>query len=384
MAPARFRWHPAARIVTAEGVSDGSGAASGPVIAPRPSTAALGQSMAAAAAGIAFRIGGGDQLPEPGDCLETLTSGSTGTPRRIRRTQASWIASFEVNARLFGLGPGRRVGIPGQLVQSLALYGSIETLHLGGQLHPLDGLRPDHQAQEIRTQGIDTLYSSPVQMRLIAEAGLPLPSLQLVLCGGARLDPATRDLVANVAPGASLCEFYGAAEASFITLSDADTPTESVGRAYPGTEIEVRDGEIWVRSPYLFQDYAGDPGPARWRDGWLSVGEFGRLENGYLYLLGRAGRMVTVADQNVFPEAVESFLLTLPGVTRAAALVRPDPRRGHVIEAFVSGGDADAVLLACRSQLGPLAAPRRIHRIADWPLLPSGKTDLAALERALP
>lgn len=384
MGSERFRWHPAARIVTAEGVSDGSAATALPIIAPRPPAEALCHAMSAAAAGLAFRIGGGDEPPEPGDCLETLTSGSTGIPRRIRRTQASWIASFEVNVRLFGLGPGRRVGIPGQLVQSLALYGAIETLHLGGELHPLDGLRPDHQAQEIRTKGIDMLYASPVQLRLIAEAGILLPSLRLVLCGGARLDPATRDLVATVAPGANLCEFYGAAEASFITLSDADTPTESVGRAYPGTEIDILDGEIWVRSPYLFQSYAGDPGPARWRDGWLSVGEFGRLEDGYLYLHGRAGRMVTVADQNVFPEAVESFLLSLPGVTRAAALARPDPRRGHVIEAFVTGGDTDAVLSACRNQLGPLAAPRRIHRIAEWPLLPSGKTDLAALERALP
>ena len=181
MGSERFRWHPAARIVTAEGVSDGSAATARPVIAPRPPAEALCQAMSAAAAGLAFRIGGGGEPPQPGDCLETLTSGSSGIPRRIRRTQASWIASFEVNVRLFGLGPGRRVGIPGQLVQSLALYGAIETLHLGGELHPLDGQRPDHQAQAIRTKGIDMLYASPVQLRLIAEAGISLPSLRLSL-----------------------------------------------------------------------------------------------------------------------------------------------------------------------------------------------------------
>ncbi|MCF1708939.1 AMP-binding protein [Tabrizicola sp. J26] len=384
MTSERFRWHPAARIVTAEGSSNGVGADLKPVIPARPAAEALKQAMAAAAAGLAFRIGGDGPPPPPGPVIETLTSGSTGSPRRIRRAHASWIASFEVNARLFGLGPGCRVGIPGQLVQSLALYGSIETLHLGGELHPLDMLRPDHQAQAIQVRGIEMLYASPVQLRLITEAGVQLPSLRLVLCGGAKLDPATCALVGSIAPNARLCEFYGAAEASFITLSDPDTPEGSVGRVYPGTELDIRDGEIWVRSPYLFEGYAGDPGPAQWQEDWLSIGEYGRLEDGYLYLHGRAGRMVTVADQNVFPEAVESFLLSLPGVTRAAALARPDQRRGHVIEAFVAGGDVEAVLSACRCQLGPLAAPRRIHRIADWPLLPSGKTDLAALERALP
>ena len=380
----RFRWHPAARIVTPDGSSLGPGAEGDQVIPPRPAAEALQQALVATDAGLSFRIGGDGPPPLSGPVFETLTSGSTGTPRRIRRSQDSWIASFAVNARLFGFGPGRRIGIPGQLVQSLALYGSLEALHLGAELHLLDGLRPDRQAKAIRDRAIDTLYASPAQLRLIAEAGIALPALRLVLCGGARLDPGTRALTAACAPGADLREFYGAAEASFITLADRKTPEGSVGRAYPGVELRLRDDEIWVHSPYLFDGYASDPGPAVWQDGWLSIGERGRIEKGYLYLHGRAGRMVTVADQNVFPEAVETFLLTLPGVTRAAALARPDGKRGHVIEAFVTGGDADAMLSTCRSQLGPHAAPRRIHRIADWPLLPSGKTDLAALERALP
>ena len=141
--------------------------------------------------------------------------------------------------------------------------------------------------------------------------------------------------------------------------------------------------QVWVRSPYLFETYATDPGTAQWQDGWLSTGEIARWDGPHLFLSGRADRMVTVADRNVFPEQIEAFLLSQPGVTRAAVLPRPDPLRGHVVEAIVEGGDPDALLTACRVALGPLSAPKRLHRIADWPLLPSGKTDLAALARRL-
>jgi long-chain acyl-CoA synthetase len=380
---AGFRHHPAARILGPDGEPARPGLARA-VIAERPGPQALADAFAAAEAGVAFRVGRADGAPEHGPGMfETLTSGSSGAPRRIRRSQASWIASFAVNARLFGLGPGVRVAVPGRLVQSLALYGAVEAVHLGADAHLLDGLRPDRQVAALRDRRIEVLYASPAQLRLMLEAGSAASkALRLIVTGGSKLDPATRDGLRVLFPEAAVREFYGAAETSFITLSDEATPEGSVGRPYPGVEIDLRAaGEIWVRSAYLFEGYAGAPGGARQEGGWVTVGEVGRLEGGHLFLSGRAGRMVTVADQNVFPEEVEAFLLAQPGVTRAAVFPRPDPLRGHVLEAVVCGGGDEVLLAACRVALGPLVAPRRVHRVAEWPLLPSGKVDLAALGR---
>jgi long-chain acyl-CoA synthetase len=381
----RFRWHPAARLVDAAGRAQRASGPGRAAIPAEPAAAALAVAMAAVEAGLAFRIGGGDAAPEAGDVpmFETLTSGSTGAPRRVRRTQASWIASFRVNAGLFGIGPGRRVAVAGGLTQSAALYGAIEALHLGAEAYLLAGLRPDRQRAALAARRIDVLHATPAQLRLMLEAdGAAVPGLSRVITGGSKLDPATAAGLARLFPAARVSEFYGTAETSFVTLADATTPDGSVGRAYPGVEIALRGGAIHVRSPYLAEGYAAPvAGGAVWQDGWVSVGEVGRIEGGHLFLRGRAGRMVTVADRNVFPEEIEAFLLGLPGVTRAAVLPRPDPRRGHVIEAAVTGGDAGAILAACRARLGPLVAPRRLHLVADWPLLPSGKTDLAALDR---
>jgi long-chain acyl-CoA synthetase len=95
--------------------------------------------------------------------------------------------------------------------------------------------------------------------------------------------------------------------------------------------------------------------------------------------------MVTVADQNVFPEEIEAFLQTLPGVTRAAVLSVPDAKRGHSLIAVLQGDGAQeaAILAALRQALGPLKAPRSLIWRQDWPMLASGKTDLKALEATL-
>ena len=300
---------------------------------------------ALAAPGRAFRIGGAGALPVGEGVFETLTSGSSGAPRRILRSMESWIASFAVNAGLFGIGPGVRVAVLGDLVHSLALYGALEGLHLGAEVVLLGGMRPDRQARALA--GVAVIYATPAQLRLLVEAGWQASGL--ILVGGSKLDAGLRAALS----GAEVREFYGAAEASFITLAGPDAPADSVGAVYPGVEIDLRAGQIWVRSPYLFQAYAGtDAGGAVWDDGWLSVGEMGRLEGGYLYLSGRTGRMVTVADQNVFPEEIESFIAGLPGVARVAVLPRRDALRGAVMVAVLQGNPAaePAILAACRGR----------------------------------
>ncbi len=413
-----FRWHPKARLYDSAGQEVPALRPAGPVLPDTP------QGIAAAIGHPYFRIGAPDQpAPEPytQPILETLTSGSTGPPRRIRRTQASWIASFAVNATL-GIGPGARVATLGRPVHSLSLYGTIEGLHLGAEVHLLSGLRPDRQRAALAQRHITHLYATPAQLRLLTDRTSACPDLRLVLVGGSKLDAALRAALASLAPNAQIREFYGAAETSFITLADDSTPETSVGRPYPGVDLHLdATGEVWVKSPYLFLDYgpvhicpnipAGGPSPepaarpsrakarqkerasalhstsatTRWRNGWLSVGEIGALNDAYLVLKGRVGRMVTVADQNVFPEEIEGLLLTLSGITQAAVLPVADAKRGHVLVAILQGDSAagPAVLRTLRAQLGPLKTPRSLIWRQDWPTLPSGKTDLKALEVSL-
>jgi long-chain acyl-CoA synthetase len=329
-----------------------------------------------ALSGAPFRIGGTGALEAGEGEFETLTSGSGGAPRRILRSMDSWIASFAVNARLFGIGRGARVAVLGGLEQSLSLYGAVEALHLGADLAVLGGMTA--RAQTRALDGVDVLWASPAQLRLLL-AKADMPRVGSVIVGGSKLDDALRAALGAVV----VTEFYGAAEASFITMAGAGTHPDSVGTPYPDVELALRGGEVWVRSPFTFIRYAGaDAGSARWQDGWLSVGEMGRIVGGNLHLSGRAGRMVTVADHNVFPEQIEARMIKLPGVRQVAVLPRRDALRGvHLVA--VCQGDAlreGAILAVLRAELGAMKAPKALIWRDDWPCLPSGKTDLRMLQ----
>ena len=328
------------------------------------------------------------------ETIECCTSGSTGQPKVIRRSRSSWTASFAVNRALFDFAPTDRAAVFGALSHSLTLYGIAESHHCGLGLHLLHGLRPKAQIEHLTRHQISVIYATPTQLRLLS--GPPVPSVRVVLCGGGRLDTATHAHVAQMFPRAELRAFYGASETSFVTLTDAKTPAGSVGRAYPGVTLDIRAaqdgvGEVWVQSPYVFDQYVdGESAATRWDGSAVTVGEIGRLDEcGYLFLMGRRDRMVTIADRNVHPEALETLLATLLPDRLSAVVTRPDARRGHVLVAYIETGTEpppdDAWLRQEITQrLGAIMVPRKIFLTAQFPLLASGKPDLAGLTQAPP
>ncbi|MFV2052163.1 class I adenylate-forming enzyme family protein [Aliiroseovarius sp. YM-037] len=412
----RFRWHRAAHVFDAQGAEvrapertqPGRGVINIPETPQTEALRSLFQGDQALDEFCITRMAEPDtqHTPPPiGPALQCLSSGTTGAPRRIRRTQSSWIETFEANGQMWGLGPDDTTALLGALSHSLTLYAALEALWLGADLHLLSALRPDRQLARLSDAEVTAFYATPSQLALFTTVkihpGEPrLQSVRLIFVGGARLEPSLRAEVQALFPMAEIVEFYGASETSFVTVADKATSTGSVGQPYPGVDLDVRDvdgnpvppgenGELWVRSPYLFSDYIGsDAADTRWQDGFLSVGEIGSIDgNGNLFLAGRKTRMVTVADQNVFPEQIESHLMNIQGITRAAVLPLPDKLRGNALTAFVhleDGAPTPAEIISkVRADLGPLATPRSIRVLDDWPCLPSGKTDLQALTALL-
>lgn len=335
--------------------------------------------------------------PEAQQWLYVQSSGSSGAPKTIRRHPESWSRSFDLTAQMFGVSERDTYAVLGDPGHSLTLFAVIEALHIGADLVVLSGLRPRSQLEQMAQAKVSVLYATPTQLRLMM-AGAPdgpvLPDLRLLFIGGGFLDPDLRARLARALPLAEIRAFFGASETSFITMADAQTPQGSVGKAYPGVTLRVgapfETAEIWVASPYLFDGYAaGDAPDTRWDGDFLSIGELGYLdEAGNLFLRGRTSRMVTVADQNVFPEEVETLLSQTPAVVQAVVLARPDAQRGHhlvaVIQARTLSPDLEQDLRRlCKTRLGAASTPRRFVFVEQIPLLPAGKPDLVALEHLI-
>ncbi|WP_145991888.1 AMP-binding protein [Neptunicoccus cionae] len=371
-------WHPKAALTDFDGVTlTAAQAAAVPATRqgnPADPARAMAGFFQALEAGLSPVIGPPVTAPDLAGHFFTLTGGSSGPPKVIRRSASSWGYSIAVLAGRLGLGPDARVGVFGDLTYSLSLYAAVEALCCGAHLHflPRSGLA---------ARGITHLYATPTQLRLIRQIA---PDVTHVISGGGPFDPETAAHVATILPNAQVWRFYGAAETSFITLADSSAPANAVGAAFPGVDIEIRDpkgqpcqsgaeGLVWVRSPMLFTEYAsGQSGSTQVKDGWITVGEIGRLgSNGFLFLTGRQDRILTIADTSVSLDQLEIGLITA-GATAAAVLPVPDPLRGYILHGFVEGA------APCP------AALKTLTNLPELPRLASGKPDYRALERLLP
>jgi len=335
-----------------------------------------------------------------------FTSGSTGAPKGFCRTHRSWLKSFELSDAEFAIGPGNRIVIPGSLVHSLHLYGAVHGLHAGASVVLCPRFSPKTLAEQLRQADGTVFYATPTQIHYVAEElkrSGPAPTVSLVLASGAKWRAEDRRAMAAVFPKARLVEFYGASEMSFITISatEDDVPDRSVGRAAAGVSIRIgapgspplppgTAGPIWVKSGLLFDFYiCGGGDEVRWKDGWLTVGDHGFLDNsGFLCLAGREKRMIVTSGLNIYPEEVEQVLAGHPSVRAAAVFGLPDPVRGSRLVAAVTPEpetriDESDLRRLCLRDLGRSRTPRIFHVVSDWPLTPGGKTDLQELERRL-
>jgi acyl-CoA synthetase (AMP-forming)/AMP-acid ligase II len=158
----------------------------------------------------------------------------------------------------------------------------------------------------------------------------------------------------RVSPGAHEAHgAHGAGDAppGLATLPDRAQEIVSVGRPLPGFRLSVRDpqgrelppgrvGRLWVSGPSLMQGYLGDPeGTARTlRAGWLDTGDLGFLDDGELFLTGRAKDLIILRGRNHSPAEIEQAVDTLPGARAGCAVAvswLPDGASGEVLALFV-------------------------------------------------
>jgi acyl-CoA synthetase (AMP-forming)/AMP-acid ligase II len=292
-----------------------------------------------------------------GDLVALATSGTSGTARVVVRSTDSWVSSFVAVSELTGLTSGSRVWVPGPLTATMNLFAAVHAATVGAVL-VADLARATH--------------AQLTPSRLAATVGTGALDGTRVVVAGDRLSPALHARAR--AEGAVMHHYYGAAELSFVTWG---THAGDL-RAFPGVDVVVRDGEVWVRSPYLCVGYDGRPGPLR-RDseGLATVGDRGELRDGRLVVHGRADA-VTTAGATVLVADVESVLRSA-ATGEVLVVGLPHDDLGAVLAVVLTErDDLDAVRARARTLSGA-ERPRLWLHLADPPLTASGKVDRTAL-----
>ncbi|ACZ32074.1 AMP-dependent synthetase and ligase [Xylanimonas cellulosilytica DSM 15894] len=304
----------------------------------------------------------------------TLTSGSSDEPRLVLRSAASWGASYPVISEMLGTDDGGVV-LSAPPSSSLTLFSLAHFVEGSGPRPVFPALDPG------AARAATAFHGTPHGLGALLDTG-SIPHVRTALVGGSHLDPRLRARAES--HGIRVIAYYGAAELSFVAVDHGDGL-----RAFPGVELDVRHGELWVRSPYLALGYAGAGGSLR-RDGdWATVGDLAQVTDGVLRLRGRADGAILTASATVIPEEVEAALRLVPGVRDAVVFALPVARVGSLVAAMIEAETADVRLSASvlRRDAGLRLAPAHRPRVwfaGELPRGASGKPARAeVLRRAL-
>ena len=322
-----------------------------------------------------------------------FTSGTTGRPKGVWSGLLS-----EDDARSLALEERELWRFSGNdlnLVVSPAYHSAplrfaAGTLLAGGSIAVLPSFQPAALADAVEQLRPTTMFCVPAHLqRLFAwqdETGdaRDLATFRLVAHAGAPCPDAIRRRAHATFGAESVWEFYGSTEGQWTACRADDWHAHpgTVGRARPGRVITVDDeGQLWCTvPPWARFEYWNDPAKtaAAWtetEDGpAFTVGDLGRVEDGWVYLDARRTDLIITGGVNVYPAEVESALSDVDGVVDLAVFARPDDSWGQrVCAAYVGDASEETLRERAAERLSPPKRPKEYIRMERLPRTATGK-----------
>jgi acyl-coenzyme A synthetase/AMP-(fatty) acid ligase len=333
---------------------------------------------------------------DPGDpALIVFTSGTTGTAKAAVQPQSYLTGQATQAKHWFGARPGELCWCTAATGWSKSARNSFIAPWLCGATALLcEGrFEPEQRLEICEREGVNVLCQAPTEYRILAKRAelRELPAMRRLVSAGEPLNPevihAFRD-----AMGLEIRDGYGQTETGALTgsMDEKQVRPGSMGRALPGIDLRIEDGELLLRRescPTFFSHYIGEePFTGEW---WRTGDLVSRDEDGYFWFEGRDDDVIVSSGYRIGPFEVESALLTHPAVAEAAAVAHPDPDRGSVVRAVVvlRRGEPDGELAReLQEHVKAVTAPYKYPRIVDFaeelPKTSSGKIKRAELRAA--
>jgi acyl-CoA synthetase (AMP-forming)/AMP-acid ligase II len=292
-----------------------------------------------------LREGQAKELPEVDSDLPheiIFTSGTTGQSKGVVHSQRQRIQESQVVTRLIPHHEHAKVLRGSPQFHIGGIIGPLQTLLQGGTT-TIYKFNPREHAAFVES-GIDYVAGVPAQYSIVTESGfldgVDVSHVRACSVGGNGASISSFQRILQQYPNADLVHFYGSTESGLVTAIHGQEFLEnlrSVGRVAPGVELKLigddgqevepgEAGEICVRSPYVMKEYFRQPElTAETLDGgFLRMGDYGRLEGGYLYIVGRKKDMIISGGENVYPKEVEDVIEGHEEVLEAAVIGVPD------------------------------------------------------------
>lgn len=343
------------------------------------------------------------------------TSGTTGNPKGVMMTHANMVFAAGSLSEYLRLEPEHRIMNVLPLAFDYGLYQLLMAMRMRATLvlersfvYPAQVLKRLEEENVTVFPGVPTVYATLISMH--ERSPLRFPSVERVTNTAAALPPSFHDPLREVFPNALIFRMYGLTECkrvSYLEPELLDAKPTSVGKAIPGTETLVLDGQgrpvapgetgiLHVRGPHVMVGYWNLPerttemlveGPLPGERMLCTHDHFTVDEDGFLYFVGRSDDIIKSRGEKVSPAEVEDALYAISGVREAAVIGIPDELLGEAIRAYVvveEGSDLTErdIVAGCRERLESFMVPSEVVFMDELPKTASGKIRKKGLQES--
>lgn len=343
-------------------------------------------------------------FPEEDMLQEILfTTGTTGKSKGVMLTHGALMNRYQLMNASINYSVDNVFLVPTPMNHSGGLARIHQSMIRGSTVLLMEGFRNLKLFFEnIKTYHVTSIYLPPAGIHCILtlaskELAQYNEQLDFIYTGSAALPNADKEKLISLLPDVRLLDNYASTEASPVSIIDVNsdrTHARSVGKIFPGVEVYTVDddynridasrdnpGIIAVKSNSIMAGYWNEPElTARTIiDGVVYTSDVGYLKDGYLYLAGRKGDVISVGGLKVAPTEVEDAALRHSMVNECVCVPYED-RAGTALRLLVTlneGFSLDAGELAeyLRANLEAYKVPKYIECIPEIPRTYNGKID---------
>lgn len=384
-------------------------------------------------AAMADTLGHAHGLSGADDFLLLYTSGTTASPKGVPHAYRDFLANARLSARELSV-EAHDVLLPvAPFTHLYGLFAVNMALASGACVALLPAFTPPELARALRELKPTIAFTAPAHIAACLNAklfdGIDLSHMKYVQISGSAVPPALARALEPMLTGGRVMQLWGMTElqaGAYTRLTDSEAVrAETTGRASPGTDLRVVDGdgavlamttasdtvsvpragansdrttgaalastegELQMRGPSLFEGYrnnAAATAESFTPDGWFRTGDLAVIDaDGNTRLTGRVKDIINRGGVKFNPLDIEALLQKHPAIAEVAIAPLPDALLGERACCFaVLKAGAALDLEGVRAYLEALGVnkikwPERFECVTAMPLTPTRKIIKSAL-----
>ena len=307
-----------------------------------------------------------------------LTSGTTGRPKPLWRSESSWREFFDIQNDIFHINKDTKIFLHGSFSFTGVSNMVVAVLWAGGTIVTTSSLRATRWIELLERYKVDHIYALPTKLRLLVRhCKCKLSAINYIIAGSQVLDRHLMEQLQQLCPNMEFILYYGASELNYITYCTGKELLDregTVGRPFPSVQIDENKGIIYVTTKYHIEGISDT----------YTVNDCGYIDTeGYLMFTGRQGDVVNKGGYKISIPSMETYLQSIDGVSEVAIIDIIDDVKGEDFVAYMVLEDnvlvAD-VMETIRHHRPSIEWPKSIYSIPMLPLTECSKVDKRKLK----